>query len=95
MSNRRKIFCARIDLVISSMDFRVFLNSSKARDKFCFLGSSILVYARGTSFSQWAFSIEDSDLVSSETFDCVVLRFSLGYVLLLIPKDLLRVLTYK
>lgn len=72
-----------------------FLNSSKARDKFCFLGSSILIYARGPSFSQWAFSIEGSDLISSETFDSVVLGFSLEYVLLLIFKDLLRVLTFK
>lgn len=81
------------------MDFRIveffFFNSSKARGRFCFLGSSILVYPRGTSFSQWAFSIEDSDLVSSETFNYVVLGFSLGYVLLLILKDLLRVLTSK
>lgn len=92
MRNRRNIFCTRIDLVISRI-LGFFLNSSKARGKFCFLGSSVLVSARGTSFSQLAFSIEDSDSVSSETFDCVVLGFSLGHVLLLILKDLLRVLT--
>lgn len=42
LSNRRNIFCARIDLVISSMDFRVFSKFFKSKDEFWFLRPSIL-----------------------------------------------------